>query len=298
MLMNHSAAQQPSSILMKKMSTFCAKIHAINHLRLFLCSYQVRRFRGGRVRHASRRVLQGWARSSGQGYLGRHSGGVKMGEICKAPDGFSYEDVDASVATEMRERADRIRKSVFNSGIEAGCHLRWVKQRLPHGQFGAWLRAELGMSERTAQNWMRVATTFEGKYETVSDLPQATVYRLAAKSTPDAVREEVVRLSEQGLRPDASAIEAMVRDAASQRRASASAKSMARQQEDAVSDYDQQPLATDIRDPFDEDEKIAAMQAAELIAERFGEDFPELLAIIQRSGLELPAALREIGSKW
>ena len=26
-----------------------------------------------------------------------------MGEICKAPDGFSYEDVDASVATEMRK---------------------------------------------------------------------------------------------------------------------------------------------------------------------------------------------------
>ena len=109
-------------------------------------------------------------------------------------------------------KGNRIRKSVFNSGIEAGCHLRWVKQRLPHGQFGAWLRAELGMSERTAQNWMRVATTFEGKYETVSDLPQATVYRLAAKSTPDAVREEVASASEQGQRPDASTIEAMVRD--------------------------------------------------------------------------------------
>jgi hypothetical protein len=68
-----------------------------------------------------------------------------------------------------------------------------------------WLEAEfdskLGLAERTAQNFMNVASMF-GKSETVSDLPVSisVLYLLAAPSTPDEARQEVLALVESGER--------------------------------------------------------------------------------------------------
>ena len=45
-----------------------------------------------------------------------------------------------------------------------------MKNALPHGRFGPWLKAEFGWTERTAQNFMNVAGQFGSKTEMISDL--------------------------------------------------------------------------------------------------------------------------------
>jgi hypothetical protein len=54
------------------------------------------------------------------------------------------------------------------------------------------------MAERTARNFVNVADKFGNKSTTVGDLPPSILYALAAPSTPDEVREEVVERVERG----------------------------------------------------------------------------------------------------
>jgi hypothetical protein len=49
-----------------------------------------------------------------------------------------------------------------------------------YGQFGAWLHAVFGMTDRTAQNGMRAAVAFGAKTEIVSDVPPTALDTLAA----------------------------------------------------------------------------------------------------------------------
>jgi hypothetical protein len=72
---------------------------------------------------------------------------------------FSYDLLETKVAEKVRSSADRIRervKKTVEDIIEVGNDLLAVKEALEHGQFGPWLKAEFGWSERTAQNVMSV----------------------------------------------------------------------------------------------------------------------------------------------
>ena len=115
--------------------------------------------------------------------------------------GFDYSQVDAIVAGSLREAADRI-QALFRKEqiaiIETGTELLRVKGKLVHGQFGRWVDAEFGLSVSTAERYMRVADRLAGKIGTVTVLQPTTLYQLSAKSTPDAVVEEVVGLLAAG----------------------------------------------------------------------------------------------------
>ncbi len=63
-----------------------------------------------------------------------------------------------------------------------------VKQQIQHGQFGAWLHAEFGMTERMTRNDMRAVAAFGAKTDIMSDLPPTAIYTLAAPSTPTQFR--------------------------------------------------------------------------------------------------------------
>lgn len=91
-----------------------------------------------------------------------------------------------------------------------GRDLKAAKAHLRHGQFGHWLRAEFGWSERTAQRYMQAARVFGEKPDTVSDLAPGAVYALSAQSTPAAVRTAVLARVEAGAPPDACEIQAEV----------------------------------------------------------------------------------------
>jgi DUF3102 family protein len=121
--------------------------------------------------------------------------------------GFNYAVLDPDVAAEARAVAERVRASHQRTVIailEMGGDLLAVKARLGHGRFGQWLEAEFGGVARTAQNYMRAAQSLADKSEIVSHLPPATVYALAAPSTPGAVRSAILERLRRGerLHPD------------------------------------------------------------------------------------------------
>ena len=108
---------------------------------------------------------------------------------------FDYSGLAPEVAAEARAVADRVRAShqrTVVAIIEMGRDLLAVKAGLGHGRFGQWLEAEFGGVARTAQNYMRAAQSFGGNSAIVSHLPPATLYALAAPSTPGDVRSEIV----------------------------------------------------------------------------------------------------------
>jgi hypothetical protein len=276
-----------------------------------------------------------------------------MSEIIQASTGFSYDDLDADVATEARVVVARFRGRFVNSAIETGRDLIAIKQKLGHGRFGQWVRAELGITERTAQHWMRVAEAFGDKPETVSHLPSAVLYRLASKSVPASIRAQVIA-ADQPL--NAATLDAMIGQPMAVNPVRTSARTTARDQ--SAAEVEDEPLRTgddvgsstdkndaaskaaegrveeaSMQKPNDQREasveptvttsseiqvdKVpspkpndrqgaradqttaasAASKAAELIAARFGDDLPELLSLMERSGTKLIQALRVMVSQ-
>ena len=117
--------------------------------------------------------------------------------------GFNYELLETKVAEQARSSAERIRQSVkktLESIIEVGQDLVAVKEALPHGQFGPWLKAEFGWGERMAQNFMAVAGAFGPKTEIIADLAiqPTAAYLLAAPSAPDEARRAALERAEAG----------------------------------------------------------------------------------------------------
>jgi protein gp37 len=106
--------------------------------------------------------------------------------------------------TFLTERAERIRvlgKRVIGDVIEIGRLLIECRERCSHGHWLAWLEAEFGWTDRTALNFMRVYE-LSLKSETVSDLdlPMRSLYLLAAPSTTESARTEVIERANGGER--------------------------------------------------------------------------------------------------
>ncbi len=132
------------------------------------------------------------------------------------------------------------------SVMAIGDALLRAKGVLQHGQFEEWIRAEFNMSERTAQNMMNVARTFDGKSAKISLLSDSALYLLAAPSTPEPVREQVIAQAEAaGRSPSVAEVKAAIKGDKETRRqgegetGSAGADAAARSQA-AVVEYRQQ----------------------------------------------------------
>jgi hypothetical protein len=116
--------------------------------------------------------------------------------------GFDYSLV-GDAADKVRSSAEKIRHMLQKSIediIEIGLELLAVKEAVGHGHFGAWLRAEFGWTDRTAQNFMAVAQAFGPKTEMISDLTiqPTAAYLLAAPSAPDQARKQAIERAEAG----------------------------------------------------------------------------------------------------
>jgi hypothetical protein len=137
---------------------------------------------------------------------------------------FDYHTMSPTSAEALRKQAARIREQVQITAraiVAIGKDLLAVKQSLGHGRFSQWVEAECGFSMRSADNYIRAATFAEGKMETVSILPPATIYRLASKKAAPEVVEVVISRAESGTVTDDSAVKAMLTEAASARRKAA-----------------------------------------------------------------------------
>ncbi len=82
-------------------------------------------------------------------------------------------------------------KRVVGDIIEIGRRLADCKKIAGHGNWLPWLEREFGWSDKTAERYMQVAAL---KFDNLSniDLPVSSLYLLAAPSTPDEVRDEVI----------------------------------------------------------------------------------------------------------
>jgi len=106
--------------------------------------------------------------------------------------GFDYSPLEAKVAKQARSTPGRIRerlKKTLVDLIEFGSDLLAVKEALPHGQFGPWLKAEFGWSERTVQNFMSMAQQFKSANYAVFPIQPSASYLLAAPAGPDEARQ-------------------------------------------------------------------------------------------------------------
>ena len=82
---------------------------------------------------------------------------------------------------------------------EIGKNLVEVRSQLQHGQFDPWLLAEFGWSRRTAYNFINVYEAFRHNANFAQlDIATSALYKLAAPSTSESVRQEFLRKAQQG----------------------------------------------------------------------------------------------------
>ena len=74
--------------------------------------------------------------------------------------------------------------------IEIGKRLMAVKESLPHGEWGSWLKEKVDFTERTAQNFIRVAKEFSNT-KAIADLGITKVYALL--DLPPKEREDFIK---------------------------------------------------------------------------------------------------------
>ena len=118
------------------------------------------------------------------------------------------------VDAELAEIAARIRANIKMMGtavLAIGADLLLAKGQLDHGNFINWLETEFGMSVRSAQRYMAAAKQFAGKSDTVSFFPVSTIHMLAASSTPEKIREQIVSRIEAGDKIDPRQVEEVIR---------------------------------------------------------------------------------------
>lgn len=110
--------------------------------------------------------------------------------------------VDAAPEEEMRQAARQIRARTANCLVDNGRDLLTWRDRLPTGQFHRWIVKECGLTVRTAQLAMMVAeyTALHDGRKNFSRLSPSIQYLLAAPSTPEDVREQVLASFSDGRR--------------------------------------------------------------------------------------------------
>ena len=121
---------------------------------------------------------------------------------------FSYADLDPETAAVAMAAASAVRESHKRFIPEVGRHLLRAKKVLPHGDFEKWVQHELGITPRSARNYMDAAQWLEGKSETLSVLPPTVLYALASPAAPDELVHDVVNEAAAGSFLDVPAIRA------------------------------------------------------------------------------------------
>lgn len=109
-------------------------------------------------------------------------------------------DVEAEIVT-LDQRADRIRKlaaDVTRGIIEIGNELIAAKAEIGHGNFTEWLKENFDWTDRTAQNFMRVAERF-GKNENVFGFKPSTLIQMLA--LPVGSEDEFIAANEAADKP-------------------------------------------------------------------------------------------------
>ncbi len=113
---------------------------------------------------------------------------------------FDYAQLDSETRVVVQQKTSEIKERMRNAAqsiVEIGERLLDIKQRLGHGSFGTWLKAEFEWSQDTARNFMNVAERF-GQNPKISEFAPSALYLLASPSTPDAARADALDRVDRG----------------------------------------------------------------------------------------------------
>ncbi|WP_035295155.1 DUF3102 domain-containing protein [Brevibacillus thermoruber] len=95
------------------------------------------------------------------------------------------------IAAEIRSIDTQTREIVLRSAIEIGKRLNEVKALVPHGEWGAWLEANVHYSQSTANNFMRIAEEYGSNFQAIENLSYTKA--LALLGVPAEEREQFVQ---------------------------------------------------------------------------------------------------------
>lgn len=97
---------------------------------------------------------------------------------------------------DLKERLQRSAQDIWEIGQKLAKVRSHLKQR---GQFESWLKAEFGLSRRTAYNFINVYETFrESANFARSNIATSALYLLASPSTPQAIRNQFIQQASTG----------------------------------------------------------------------------------------------------
>lgn len=178
---------------------------------------------------------------------------------------FNYALLTEDKATGARQAAERIRGRLYTAIIETGEDLIRQKENLGHGNFLDWIEAEFGMSDRTARKFMSIARELGSNWKNSSDLSFEALAALAAPSTPEPVREEVLDRAAKGEKVTTKEIEALKRKLKKAEELATEKEAQRRAQESAANIADKQARDAANRAMFAEaDKERLAEEAASL----------------------------------
>jgi len=100
----------------------------------------------------------------------------------------------ADHAAEIR----RLGKRTLADVIEIGARLTKCKRICGHNNWLPWLDREFGWEETTARRFMRVHKLAQSKSGKLPDLPVSAIYLLAAPSTPEPAKTEIIERAKAG----------------------------------------------------------------------------------------------------
>jgi hypothetical protein len=100
--------------------------------------------------------------------------------------------LDNPVLAEHAAEIRRLGRRVVSDVIEIGGRLSECKRLVGHGNWLPWLDREFGWTEQTALNFIRARELSKSKNFLDLDLPVSALYLLAAPSTPDEARDEII----------------------------------------------------------------------------------------------------------
>lgn len=127
---------------------------------------------------------------------------------------FNYAALPAEKAASARAAAERIRGrySLACQSIAAiGQELIDQKKSLGHGNYLDWVKAEFAFGVTTAHKFTKIAETFGANFQNSENLAFEAWAMLAAPSTPEPVRTEVLERAANGEKVTAKEIEALKR---------------------------------------------------------------------------------------
>ncbi len=190
-------------------------------------------------------------------------------------------------AVEQRARAAvlKIRELQKAAVVDIGQELLAMKALLPHGQFLPWVES-FGLERRTATNYMQVAAEFGAEWATVSHLPTGIIYKLAAPSTPPAVREAVMHMGPNQIVSMGNVQEMIDAVKTSERRKDKIARREQIQQDQAA--HRARWEARDARERVEREKRQEeAQDVAEQVRSMLGDRFPDVCALLKGVDLSL-----------